>query len=59
VAGMTLRGFPGPKPLVDDIIFAIEDLAVLGGFATQKTIAYLFHLVSSENMLQKSSSLMS
>jgi len=56
---MTLRGFPGPKPLVDDIIFAIEDLAVLGGFATQKTIAYLFHLVSSENMLQKSSSLMS
>ena len=62
---------PGPNPLVDDIIFAIENLAVLGGFATQKTIrhppriqqekvfAYLFHLVSSENMLQKSSSLMS
>lgn len=61
---------PGPNPLVDDIIFAIEKPCrsrwichpknhKTPRIQQEKVFAYLFHLVSSENMLQKSSSLMS
>ena len=77
VAGMTPRGFQSPAQIhwLMTSYSPLKHLAVLGGFATQKTIRHppriqqeksvcltcfiLFHLVSSENMLQKSSSLMS